>query len=175
MIRVIQICVIGSFTNYYILTNSVRIYMYVLTCRSSFKCVFGSSHVVEVCKCNAMCFDHSHGLSHPSIRSTVKLITDRFLWQNSLSGIRHWAKHCLTCQTRKLHRQTVTTSGNFSLPDARFRHFHVNIVGPLRSSNRFAHLLTCVDRFTRWPRVVPLRDTSTESVSRAFVEAWIPV
>ncbi|CAH8562769.1 unnamed protein product [Dicrocoelium dendriticum] len=118
-------------------------------------------------------FDHFHGLSHPSIRSTVKLITDRFLWHNMRSDIRHWAKHCLSCQTSKVHRHTVTTPGTFSLPDARFRHVHVDIVGPLPPSNGFTHLLTCVDRFTRWPQAVPLRDTSTESVSRAFVESWI--
>ncbi|CAH8533321.1 unnamed protein product [Dicrocoelium dendriticum] len=118
-------------------------------------------------------FDHFHGLSHPSIRSTVKLITDRFLWHNMRSDIRHWAKHCLRCQSSKVHRHTVTTPGTFSLPDARFRHVHVDIVGPLPPSNGFTHLLTCVDRFTRWPQAVPLRDTSTESVSRAFVESWI--
>ncbi|CAH8609818.1 unnamed protein product [Dicrocoelium dendriticum] len=63
-------------------------------------------------------FDHFHGFSHPSIRSTVKLITDRFLWPNMRSDIRQWAKHCLSCQTSKVHRHTVTTPGTTPLPMA---------------------------------------------------------
>ncbi|CAH8655800.1 unnamed protein product [Dicrocoelium dendriticum] len=89
------------------------------------------------------------------------------------SDIRHWAKHCLSFQTSKVHRHTVTTPGTFSLPDARFRQAHVDIVGTLPPSNGFAHLLTCVDRFTRWSQPIPLRDTSTDSVSLVFVESWI--
>ncbi|CAH8550920.1 unnamed protein product [Dicrocoelium dendriticum] len=118
-------------------------------------------------------FDHFHGLSHPGIRATVKLITDRFVWPNMRSDIQQWAKHCVTCQTSKIHRHTITVPGTFSSPDARFRHVHLDIVGPLPPSNGFQYLLTCVDRFTRWPHAVPLRDVSTETVARTFIETWI--
>ncbi|CAH8611522.1 unnamed protein product [Dicrocoelium dendriticum] len=118
-------------------------------------------------------FDHFHGLSHPSIRSTVKLITDRFIWPSMRSDIRQWAKHCLSCQSSKVHRHTISAPGTFSLPEARFRHVHLDIVGPLPPSNNFTFILTCVDRFTRWPHAIPLRDISSESVARAFFDSWI--
>ncbi|CAH8493835.1 unnamed protein product [Dicrocoelium dendriticum] len=120
-------------------------------------------------------FDHLHGISHPSIRATVKLITDRFIWHNMRSEIQQWAKHCITCQTSKIHRHTITVPGTFALPDARFKHVHLDIVGPLPPSNGFVYLLTCVDRYTRWPLAVPLRDASTETVARTFIENWISV
>ncbi|CAH8508541.1 unnamed protein product [Dicrocoelium dendriticum] len=120
-------------------------------------------------------FDHLHGLSHPGIRATVKLIADRYIWHNMRSDIQKWAKHCVTCQTSKIHRHTITVPGTFALPDARFKHVHLDLVGPLPPSNGFQYLLTCVDRFTRWPHAVPLRDISTETVSRTFVETWISV
>ncbi|CAH8513258.1 unnamed protein product [Dicrocoelium dendriticum] len=89
--------------------------------------------------------------------------------------IRQWAKSCIQCQKSKVHRHTITTPGTFSLPDARFKHVHLDIVGPLPPSNGFTHLLTCVDRFTRWPHAVPLRDTSAETVAHTFVESWASV
>ena len=35
------------------------------------------------------------------------------------------------------------------------------------------HLLTIVDRFTRWPEAIPLNDTSTGSCARAWITNWI--
>lgn len=61
------------------------------------------------------------------------------------------------------------------MPEARFRHIHLDIVGPLPPSNTFTHILTCIDRFTRWPTAIPLRGTSSESVAKALVESWISI
>nr|CDS26256.1 gag pol polyprotein [Hymenolepis microstoma] len=33
-------------------------------------------------------FDHFYGFSHPSTRSTTKLITDRFVWKNIRQDVR---------------------------------------------------------------------------------------
>ncbi|KAA3670894.1 uncharacterized protein DEA37_0006525 [Paragonimus westermani] len=73
----------------------------------------------------------------------------------------------------KVHCHTVTSSGNFLTPDARFSHIHVDLVGLLPSSNGKTFMFTCVDRFTRWPVVVPLSDISSATVARAFLELWI--
>lgn len=63
--------------------------------------------------------------------------------------------------------------GQFQPPDARFNHAHVDLVDPLPPVHGFTHLLTCVDRFTRWPEVILLTDTSTEMVAQAFLLGWI--
>ena len=118
-------------------------------------------------------FDHFHSLSHPSIRATTKLITDRFLWTGMRKDIRSWARTCLQCQRCKVYRHTVTQPGRFTLPDSRFRHVHIDLVGPLPSSNGFSYILTCIDRFTRWPVATPIRDSLTETVAKAFLESWV--
>ena len=66
-------------------------------------------------------------------------------------------------------KDTHTPAGSFTPPDAHFTHVHNDIVGPLPTSNGYTHLLTAVDRFTRWPEAIPLMDTSTKTVAHAFL------
>nr|CDS33814.2 gag pol polyprotein [Hymenolepis microstoma] len=104
-------------------------------------------------------FDHFHGLSHPSTRATTKLIADRFVWKN----------------IRKVHRHTRSPLACAPLPEARFRHIHVDIVGPLPPSNSLSYILTRIDRFTRWPLAVALRDTSPASMAETLIESRISI
>ena len=46
---------------------------------------------------------------------------------------------------------------------------HIDIVGPLPSSGGYSYLLTCVDRFTRWPEAIPLTCITADSVAKAFM------
>nr|VZI31122.1 unnamed protein product [Spirometra erinaceieuropaei] len=118
-------------------------------------------------------FDTLHGLSHPGVRATVKLITDRFVWPHINRDVRRWVRSCLPCQRAKIHRHTVTSPGTFTTPDARFSHVNIDLVGPLPPSNGSTYLLTCTDRFTRWLVAVPIPDTCAETVEKAFLLHWV--
>ena len=50
---------------------------------------------------------------------------------------------------------------------------HVDIVGPLTVSQGQRYLLTCVDRFTRWPEVIPIHDICADTVAKVFFNGWV--
>ena len=103
-------------------------------------------------------FTRHHGLRHPSHRATKPLINSRFVWRGMNIDIAIWCRSCTGFQTAKVSRHNKPVFGKFDQPTERFDHVHVDLVGPLPYSDGFKYLLTCVDRFTRWPETIPLAD-----------------
>ena len=58
-------------------------------------------------------------------------------------------------------------------PDRRFGSLHVNLVGPLDEYKGMKYLFMIIDRFTRWPEAIPLRDSITETCVKALIRHWI--
>ena len=118
-------------------------------------------------------FKSLHDLSHPGIRATRTLITSRFVWPGINSDVKRWTRSCLQCQRAKVQRHTIAPLSSFPTPAARFDVVHIDIVGPLPPSQGYTYLLTCVDRFTRWPEAIPLTTITSEAVAHAFISGWI--
>ena len=56
----------------------------------------------------------------------------------------------------------------------RFDYIHVNIGGPLPPSQGFWYVFRCMDRFIRWPEVMPAVPMMTEDCARMDVPIGIP-
>ena len=92
-------------------------------------------------------FNLIHGLSHPSVCTTRKLMTDKFMWHGIRKHVGLWAKACIPCQTSKVQSHIRAPLEKFVVPHRRFDHIHMDLVGP----SPLHRVFTVVDRFTRWP------------------------
>ena len=117
-------------------------------------------------------FDSLHTLSHPSVRTTKRMISERFVWQGLNLDVTTWARACMDCQSSKTHRHIQSPLGSYSKSVKRFDHIHVDIVGPLPFSKGYKYVFTIIDRFTRWPEAIPMVDMSAASCAQALLQGW---
>ena len=116
-------------------------------------------------------FEAIHNLAHPGRKSTVKLVANKFVWHGVKKQVNKWAQECLACQTSKIHVRSPVIK--IPVPAKKFSHIHVDLVGPLPPSEGFTHLLTIIDRTTRWPEAIPMVQTSTTDCAIALIRHWI--
>ncbi|KRZ04692.1 Retrovirus-related Pol polyprotein from transposon [Trichinella zimbabwensis] len=79
-------------------------------------------------------FTTLHGLSHPSIRGSRRLVLQNYVWPGMNKDVARWTGSCQTCQRTKVHQHTKTLLEVFTVPDSRFDHVHLDIDGPLPTS-----------------------------------------
>ena len=118
-------------------------------------------------------FSSLHELSHPGVCASQRLLSSKFVWPGLSKDVGLWAKGCLRCQRSKIQSHVKSPVPSIDVPGRRFSHVHLDLVGPLPSSQGFSYLLTMIDRTSRWPEAVPLSSISTESCARAFISSWV--
>ena len=118
-------------------------------------------------------FHTVHDLSHPGVRTTQRLVATKFVWNGLQKQIGQLIKQCLHCQRSKVHKHTKTPSQKLPTVKKRFQHVQVDLVGSLQESQGFTHLLTIIDSYTRWPMAIPIKETDSMTVAKAYVANWV--
>jgi transposase InsO family protein len=118
-------------------------------------------------------FEKLHNVSHPGVRATKRLVASRYVWRGSATDVATWSRECLKCQSSKVNRHVGLTPQHVLVPTRRFAHINIDIVGPLPTCQGYSHLLTVVDRSTRWPEVFPVSDTTAATCANTLISGWI--
>lgn len=126
-------------------------------------------------------FEHLHNISHSGIKSSLRIIKQRYFWPDMDRCIRKWCAECSACQESKIIRHTKAPVTSFLLPSERFTCVHIDIVGPLPPAKEvseiytkpYRYLLTCIDRSTRWLEAIPIAEITASAIASAFLAGWI--
>ncbi|KAG8229650.1 hypothetical protein J437_LFUL008582 [Ladona fulva] len=84
------------------------------------------------------------------IKKPARRVAAHYVWPLLKKNYQQWAKECIPCQCSKITWHVSFLIGNFPQSQNRFKHVHLDIVGPLPLSQGFCYCLTCLDRYARW-------------------------
>jgi transposase InsO family protein len=118
-------------------------------------------------------FDSLHGLAHPGVKASRRLISARYVWPGLSADVTTWCRQCVNCQRSKIVRHVHLPPEPIAIPPRRFAHLHVDLVGPLPVSRGFQYIFTIIDRTSRWVEAVPLVATTAADCAEALFHAWI--
>ncbi len=114
-----------------------------------------------------------HNIAHPGTLATKRLLCSRFVWSGINRDAAAWTKDCAKCQQSKVHQHIHVKPLPIPVPQHRFAHIHIDLVGPLTISLSHSHILTIIDRTSRWMEAIPLTNTAVTSVAAALFSGWI--
>ena len=114
-----------------------------------------------------------HGLAHTGIKETIRNIASHYYWTDMRAEITRYVQTCHGCQSVNPSKFKPPHLGKFEVPDQRFTHIHVDIVGPLPESEGYKFLLTIIDRTTRLLFALPVKDTSAQTCSQQFLLHYV--
>ncbi|XP_014213597.1 uncharacterized protein LOC106643111 [Copidosoma floridanum] len=105
-----------------------------------------------------MAFEVFHNLLHPDIKSTARLVSEKFMWPKlQKEGVIHWAQW---------HSRSAL--GDFIVS----AHLRLPAEAPL---DQRLPVVTHSDRFIRWPIAAPTLDQQDTTVTKALHDNWIAI
>ena len=113
-----------------------------------------------------------HALAHPNPKETTRRISEFYYWPRLKKSVEDFCSSCHACQSVK-PGNIQPKVGKFPIPDKRFSHLHLDVVGPLPESRGFKYLLSIYDRASRHYECVPMTEATSEATCHAFLHGWV--
>ena len=118
---------------------------------------------------------HSHPMAgHYHARAVLNRLKRRFFWPSMSSDVRKYCDSCVKCHsTKQNHREKHAKLGTTPPAYGPWETVHTDIVGPLPETpegHQWILLIVCA--FSKFVELVPLKDTTAETVSQALVSTF---
>lgn len=119
---------------------------------------------------------HTHrSLGHLGVDKTFSFLKDRFFWPDMRIDIKMCLRRCKNCAENKKTDFGVTQLKP-TLSQFPFQKIDMDVAGPLpRSTDGYRYLLVIIDSFSKFCVLVPLKEISSATISKAIFEKWISV
>ena len=112
--------------------------------------------------------DAKLGGGHQGIERTRELIKRKYYWHKMDSDIETYVKSCDVCQrTKQLYHGYRAPLRPLPVEDI-FSRWHMDILGPLPSSNGYKHIILFVDSFSKWCEAFPLKTQKATEVAEVL-------
>lgn len=108
---------------------------------------------------------------HAGIKRTLKTLKQKYVWKNMNENVENFIKKCTLCQKNKNINQPKIPMTITSTATSAFEKIYLDLVGPIipdEQSNQY--ILTTQCELTKFITATPIKNKSTESVAKAFVE-----
>ncbi len=101
---------------------------------------------------------------HMGIRKNYSRLDQRVYWKGMRNSVQKYIQHCKICQESKAFRIPPAPASGFKC-NAPFDLITIDLMGPYtKGRHQSTHLLVCVDYFTRYVELFPLRQTKSEVI-----------
>jgi hypothetical protein len=112
-------------------------------------------------------------MAHPGALASKCPISARFVWKGMEKDITAQCCDCQDCVCSKVTMYALMPVRPIEVPVGRFSHVHVDLAGPLPTSEaRETHLFIVVDRSMRWAEAIPVLSTSARNCAEALFSRW---
>ncbi len=110
-----------------------------------------------------------HNIHHPGIKATTRLVSAAYCWPRMGRSVFDAACSCLGCQNGNVYKHVQLLPEHIAVPQHRFTHIHVDMVGPLPVSAGATHIFTVIDGTTPQPEAIPLSGTTAADCAAALL------
>ena len=122
-----------------------------------------------------LCHNHASS-SHFGIDRTWTRLSSAYFWPNARNDVTNGVKSCLTCSSFNSPQQGYSKAPLQPIDSSeRFQIVCYDLAGPFMptsdSGNTYALIL--VDHFTKWLKVILLKDTHAPTIALAIHDQWI--